>query len=193
MPRQAGQSGWAKPLRVDGSNARCQWSRTTKSPLIVRDLDLLTELDRRNAVEVHITITSVDPRLARRLEVQAPDPQARLRTVSRLAEAGISTRVNCMPVMPGINDGEEALVPLFERAKAAGATDVHAAALFLRPATRAVFFPWLEEEFPGLVGLYRRLFAHRDYLGEAAKDALLKTYRRLRLEPGLPRPLAGRA
>jgi DNA repair photolyase len=168
-------------------------SITTKSPLVLRDLDLLAELDRRHSVSIHVTLTTVDAALARRVERQAPDPGARLRTIERLAEAGLATVVNLMPVMPGINDGEEALVPLFERAKAAGATDVHAAPLFLRPATRAVFFPWLEEEFPGLVGLYRRLFAHRDYLGEAAKDALLKTYRRLKLEHGLPRPLPGRA
>jgi len=98
-----------------------------------------------------------------------------------------------MPVMPGINDGEAVLGPLFEKAKAAGAVDVCGAPLFLRGATRAVFFPWLEQEFPGLVALYRRLFERSDYLGSAAKDELLATYRRLKLEQGFPRPLAGRA
>ena len=168
-------------------------SITTKSPLVLRDLDLLAELDRRHSVSVHVTLTTVDAPLARRIERQAPDPGARLRTIERLAEAGIATVVNLMPVMPGINDGEETLGPLFEQAKAAGARDVHAAPLFLRPATRTVFFPWLEQEFPGLVSLYRRLFARSDYLGNAAKDELLATYRRLKLEQGFPRPLAGRA
>ena len=79
-------------------------SITTKSPLVVRDLELLTELDRRHAVEVHVTITTADAALARRIEVHAPDPAARLRTVERLAEAGLAVRINCMPVMPGIND-----------------------------------------------------------------------------------------
>ena len=168
-------------------------SITTKSPLVLRDLDLLGELDRRHAVSVHVTLTTVDAPLARRIELQAPDPGSRLRTIERLAEAGIATVVNLMPVMPGINDGEEILAPLFDRAKAAGAIDVHAAPLFLRPATRAVFFPWLETEFAGLVSLYRRLFAHSDYLGAAARDELLATYRRLKLETGFPRALAGRA
>jgi DNA repair photolyase len=163
----------------------------TKSPLITRDLDLLTELDRRHAFSVHVTLTTVDAGLARRVERQAPDPGARLRTIERLAEAGIDTTVNCMPVMPGINDSEAVLEPLFEKVKAAGARDVHSSALFLRPATRAVLFPFLEAEFPALVPLYRRLYARGDYLGEAAKDQLLRTFRRLRLQHGFPvaRPL----
>ncbi len=91
-----------------------------------------------------------------------------------------------MPVMPGINDGEETLAPLFERAKAAGARDVHAAPLFLRPATRAVFFPWLEEEFPGLVALYRRLFARRDYLGDGGEGRAARDLPPPQARAGLP-------
>lgn len=167
-------------------------SITTKSPLVVRDLDLLTELDRRHAVEVHVTITTVDAALARRVEVHAPDPGARLRTVSRLAEAGIAVRVNCMPVMPGINDDEEVLEPLVEAVKAAGAYDLGAQALFLKPTARIHFFAWLAREFPELQGLYRRLYATRDYLDDGARERLLSTYRRLKLAAGLPRSAPGR-
>ena len=95
--------------------------------------------------------------------------------------------VNCMPVMPGINDTESELGPLFEAAVEAGATDVHQNALFLRPATRAVFFPWLEKEFPHLVSSYRRLYERSDYLEGRAKEQLLSTFRRLRLQHGLPK------
>jgi len=166
---------------------------TTKSPIVLRDLDLLVELDRRHAVEVHVTITTVDSALARRVERHAPDPAARLRTVSTLVEAGIPVRVNCMPVMPGINDHEEVLEPLFEAARAAGAFEVTGVPLFLRGTTRGFFFDFLAREFPLLVPLYRRLFERRDYLGEAAKEQLLGTFRRLKLEYGFPRPLAARA
>ena len=165
---------------------------TTKSPLVLRDLDLLCELDRRNAVEVHVTVTTVDARLARRLEGHAPEPAARLRTVARLAEAGIATRVNCMPVMPGINDGEEVLAPLLAAAWEAGAGHVVAQPLFLRPTARRHFFAWLDREYSSLAPLYRRLYAGRDYLGEAARDRLLTTFRRLRLAVGFPRSVAGR-
>lgn len=168
-------------------------SITTKSPLVLDDLELLTELDRRHAVEVHVTLTTVDRRLARKLEPAAPDPEARLRTIRALAEAGIAVTVNCMPVMPGINDSPAELEPLFEAAVEAGATDVHQQALFLRPASRAVFFPWLEAEFPKLVPIYRRLYDRGDFLDGRAKEQLLATFRKLRLQHGLPRARAARA
>jgi DNA repair photolyase len=166
---------------------------TTKSPLVLRDLDLWTELDRRHAVEIHVTVTTLDPRLARRLEGHAPDPAARLRTVERLAEAGLATQVNCMPVMPGINDDEETLAPLFAAARAAGARQVTGQALFLKPMARRHFFDWLAREFPELASLYRKLYARSDYLDEAAQDRLLATFRRLKLESGFPRSVPGRA
>ena len=165
----------------------------TKSPLIVDDLELLAELDRRHSIEVHVTLTTVDRRLARTLEPAAPDPEARLRAIRALSEAGIAVSVNCMPVMPGINDREETLVPLFDAALEAGAVDIAHSALFLRPASRAVFFPWLEREYPHLLSLYRRLYAKGDYLDAGSKERLLATSRRMRLERGLPRQRTLRA
>jgi DNA repair photolyase len=180
-------------LRVFAETEGLNLSVTTKSPLILDDLELLTELDRRHSVEVRMTLTTVDRRLARKLEPAAPDPEARLRAIRELSDAGIAVTVNCMPVMPGINDGESTLEPLFDAAMEAGATDVHQQALFLRPASRAVFFPWLEAEFPELLSLYRRLYARGDYLEGKAKDQLLATFRKLRLQRGLPRQRALRA
>ena len=83
----------------------------TKSPLILRDLELLIELDRRHSVTVALSLTTLDPALARRIELRAPDPQARLRTLRRLTAAGICTKVFVMPLMPGINDHREELEP----------------------------------------------------------------------------------
>jgi DNA repair photolyase len=167
---------------------------TTKSPLVVRDLDLLVELDRRHAVEVHVTLTTVDAGLARRMEVGAPAPAARLRALAELAEAGLATRVNCMPLLPGINDGEDELGPLMAAARAAGALQVTANPLFLKGAiVRSHFFAWLGREFPRLVPLYRLLYRRRDYLDAAASERLLTTFRRLRLEHGFPRARPGRS
>ena len=174
---------------VEGLNL----SLTTKSPLILKDLDLLAELDRRHAIEIHMSITTLDRELARKLDPAAPDPQARLRAVERLAEAGIAVTVNCMPVMPGINDSEYELEPLFEAAAAAGAVDVHQQALSLKPASRAKFFPWLKAEFPHLLGMYQRLYARSDYLEGSAKDQLLANFRRLRVQYGFPHAQAARA
>ncbi len=174
---------------VEGLNL----SITTKSPLILKDLDLLAELDRRHAIEIHVSITTLDRELAKKLDPAAPDPQARLRAVERLAEAGIAVTVNCMPVMPGINDSEYELEPLFEAAAAAGAVDVHQQALSLKPASRAKFFPWLKAEFPHLLGMYQRLYAKCDYLEGSAKEQLLVNFRRLRVQYGFPRAQAARA
>ncbi len=175
-------------VRVEG----LEISITTKSPLILRDLDLLTALDRKHSITVHVSITTVDRALARRLEPYAPSPAARLRTVRRLADEGLATSIFCMPLLPDINDGEPILRPLFAAAWEAGAFDVVAHPLFLRPAARARFFPWLREEFPGLVPLYERLYHRRDYLRAADREELLATCRRLRLESGFPRARPGR-
>lgn len=165
---------------------------TTKSPLILRDLELLTQLDRRHSLSIHMTVTTTDPALARRIEQHAPDPRARLRAAKRLADEGIDVRINCMPLMPGINDDEDSLRALFAAAGAAGAADVSVNPLFLKPAARARFWPWLEEEFPHLMPMYRRLYGRRDYLTDDQKDEALKTFRWLRLETGFPRAKAGR-
>ena len=174
--------------RVEGLHL----SITTKSPLVLRDLDLLSELDARHSITVHCTITTIDPQLARQMEPYAPDPRARLRTVRRLAAAGIQTDVFCMPILPGLNDREEQLRPLLEAARDAGASDVHGGALYLKPAARARFIPWIEQEFPQLAARYRRLFGRRDYLGDAERRDLLATFRRLKLEVGFPNAIPGR-
>jgi len=165
---------------------------TTKSPLALRDLDLFGRLDERHAVEIHVTLTTLDAPLARRLEPLAPDPAARLRLIERLAEAGLAVRVNCMPLMPGINDDEESLTALFEASRRAGAIDVVAQPIFFKGSTRDHFFGWLESERPALAPLYRRLYARGDYLSADSKDRVLTTFRRLRLAHGFPQARVGR-
>jgi hypothetical protein len=94
--------------------------------------------------------------------------------------------------MPGINESEKVLRPLLEASRNAGAHDIAASALFLKPAARARFMPWLAEEFPRLVPRYRKLYGRRDYLTDGERDRLLATFRRLRLEHGFPRAGVGR-
>src|SRR5690348_15545469 len=81
----------------------------TKSDLIVRDIDLLTEIARANVLGLYITITTLDTQLARLLEPRAPRPELRLEAVRKLADAGLVVGVNPNPVMPGITDGERSL------------------------------------------------------------------------------------
>jgi len=166
---------------------------TTKSPLVLRDLDLLAELDRRHHVEVSFSFTTLDPRLARSLEPHAPAPRARLAAVERLAAAGLAVNFFCQPLLPGIHEEEGALRPLFEAARESGARDVVASPLFLSSPARERFFSWLGEERPDLLPRYQRLYGRRSRLDAATAERLLAPFRRLRLAHGFPRPIPGRA
>lgn len=164
----------------------------TRSPLVLRDLDLLTELDRRHAVTVQVAMTTLDAGLARRLEPRAPAPAERLEAVAALAREGIATRVAVAPLLPGIHDGERTLRPLLAAAREAGAFDVVATPLTLAPATRSRFLPWLGQEFPRLAPLYRRLYGRRSRLRQVDRNRLVAPFRRLRLQAGFPCPRPGR-
>ncbi len=166
-------------------------SVTTRSPLVLRDLDLLAELDQRHTVTVEVTLTCVDPELARRLEPGSPEPEERLRALAGLAARGLETRLLAAPLMPGITDGEATLRPLLEAARRRGAWDVEAAPLVLRGAVRARFRSWLAAEFPSLADRYRKLY-RRAALGRRDREAVMSTFRRLRLQTGFPRPRPGR-
>src|SRR5207248_2551804 len=85
------------------------FSITTKSVLILRDLDLLRVIAAKHRFGVHMTVTTLDARLARLLEPKAPPPSKRLRAVRALAAARIHVGVNAMPILPGLTDDSRAL------------------------------------------------------------------------------------
>jgi DNA repair photolyase len=157
----------------------------TKSDLIVRDIDLLKQIARANVLSVHITITTLNPDLARLLEPRAPRPDLRLDAVRKLSEAGIMVGVNPNPIMPGSTDGERSLDRLAKAVKDAGAVAFGGGPLFLMPSAQKVFFPFLEKEFPQLVERYRELYAKSAYLGKDYKDELAAKVRRIRDRYGL--------
>ncbi len=161
------------------------FSITTKSVLILRDLELLKTISKRHRFSVHLTITTTDRRLARLLEPKAPPPAKRLEAVKQLSEAGIDVCVNAMPILPGITDDPEALDDLFRKAAAAGARTLHGNVLFLMPTAMSHFMPFLEAEFPHLVARYRRLYAHSAYLKGEYKERIGKLVAELRAKYGL--------
>ena len=110
-----------KMLEVFAQVAGLRLGITTKSDLIVRDLELLKEVSRRHYLTVSVTVTTVDRELARVLEPMAPRPDLRLAAVRALADAGLKVVVGCAPVMPLINDSERSLDALAREAAAAGA------------------------------------------------------------------------
>jgi DNA repair photolyase len=136
----------------------------TKSNLVTRDTELLRRAGERNRIIVNMTVTTVDTELARKLEPRAPRPDLRLEAVRQLNLAGVDAGVICAPVLPEITDRPRDLEALVKAASEAGSKFIFANPLFLKPCSAAVFLPFLEENFPALVELYRTRYADRAFL-----------------------------
>ena len=160
-------------------------SITTKSTLILRDLDLLTALARKSRFSIHMTVTTLDERLARLLEPKAPPPAKRLEAVRSLARAGIYVGVNLMPIIPGITDSPKEMERVAARAAAAGARFLAGRLLFLMPSAMRQFMPFLEREFPALAAKYRRAYSRSAYLSGEYKQRIETRVAQLRRRYGL--------
>ena len=136
----------------------------TKSNLVTRDVEILRRVGEHNQISVNMTVTTVDADLARKLEPRAPRPDLRLEAVRQLNLAGVDAGVICAPVLPEITDRPRDLEALVKAASEAGAKWIFANPLFLKPCSAAVFLPFLEENFPALVELYRTRYADRAFL-----------------------------
>ncbi len=157
----------------------------TKSDLIRRDIDLFTEISRRNHLSIQVTVTSLDMQLARILEPRAPRPDLRMDAVKTLADAGLKVGISASPVLPGINDSEESLSAIARAAAEAGAQHMFANVLFLKPCSREVFFPFLKEHFPHLSARYLNLYVDRAYLRGEYPDLIRSRVNRIRSCYGL--------
>jgi DNA repair photolyase len=118
----------------------------TKNYLVTRDVDILCTLAAHDAVEVHLSINSLNSELARRLEPRASSPSQRLAAVEKLAQAGIPVGVLVAPVIPGLNDHE--IPAVLSAAKAAGAGWAGTEILRLPLTVAPIFQKWLEQNFP---------------------------------------------
>ena len=157
----------------------------TKSDLILRDLELLQEVARRNIFHVVVTITTLSEKLARLMEPRAPRPDLRLKAVEGISKAGLNVGVNPNPIMPMITDSEPHLAALAKAAKDAGAQYFGGGPLFLMPCAQKVFFPFLDEHFPALAPHYRAQYEKSAYLGKGYKEMLRARVRKVRDRYGL--------
>ncbi|MCX7826324.1 MAG: PA0069 family radical SAM protein [Verrucomicrobiae bacterium] len=121
-------------------------SIVTKDRLITRDLDLLSELARHDAVSVHVSMTTLDEALTRVLEPRTSPPGARLETIAALAKARVPVGVLVAPVIPGLNDHEPPSI--LQSAAQAGATFAAYQMLRLPHGVGPLFERWLDEHFP---------------------------------------------
>ncbi|GAO38345.1 hypothetical protein SCH01S_14_00090 [Sphingomonas changbaiensis NBRC 104936] len=121
-------------------------SITTKSDRVVRDIDLLAPMAAKGLTGVALSITSLDPKIARTLEPRAPHPEKRLAALRKLAEAGIPAFVSLAPVVPAITDHE--MEHILERAAGAGARAAFFLPVRLPYEVAPLFRAWLDEHFP---------------------------------------------
>jgi DNA repair photolyase len=118
----------------------------SKSALIQRDLDILSDMAKERLAIVTISVTTLDRRLARVMEPRASTPERRLETITALAAAGVPTGVLSAPMIPALNDSE--MEHILERARAGGATSAGYTLLRLPLELKALFREWLESHFP---------------------------------------------
>jgi DNA repair photolyase len=130
----------------------------TKSPLLLRDLDLLVELAETAGFTANLSIGTLDEEVWRRSEPGTPHPRARMAAVKRLVAAGVPCGILMAPILPGISDAPEQLRAVVRAAADAGASHLTPITLHLRRGVKEDFMPWLEREYPELVGDYRRMY-----------------------------------
>lgn len=118
----------------------------TKSALVLRDLDILAPMAADGLVKVAISVTTLDPKLARIMEPRAATPARRLETIEKLTAAGVPTAVMTAPIIPAINDDE--IETILTRAHAAGAREAGYILLRLPHELRQLFGEWLTAHFP---------------------------------------------
>jgi DNA repair photolyase len=172
-------------LEVLAEHPGLRVSIITKSPLITRDIDLLSRINRLSDLSIHISLITLDRELARRLEPRSPTPESRVRALARLREAGLDAGINCMPVLPGITDNPSDLEALVKRVSEAGATYVGACAVRLQSAAKKRYLPFIEQEFPHLAERYHNTYGNSSYAGEKYREGLARFFEKLCAKYGL--------
>jgi DNA repair photolyase len=147
----------------------------TKSNLVLKDLDVLQEVNQVQAL-VTFTLTTVDDELARKVEPGAPLPSARLHAVETLAQAGIVVGVNLMPVLPFLEDSFENITAIVAASAQRGARFILPwFGVTLRDRQREYYYMQLDKLFPGLRKQYERSYGN-SYFCMAHKAKQLKQH-----------------
>lgn len=163
-------------------------SLITRSPLVVRDIDVLSRLAMKAGVSVTVSIATMDAGLARQIEPTVAPPEKRLFAVRKLADAGLKVNVALAPVLPQITDTAENISAVVRAARDAGAASIWHNALHLHEITREAFFSYLRANRPDLVAhyasLYRGKYAPREVhaaIDERVHEAMQRAPRRAKV------------
>jgi DNA repair photolyase len=161
------------------------FSLITRSPMIVRDLDVLVEAASRAEIGVVFSVPTLDDEVWRRTEPGTPPPRRRLEALGRLVEAGVKAGVGMAPILPGISDSPAQLEEVVRAAREAGATSIWANVLHLKPGTREHFLRSLASDWPEELDRYERLYASGAYLPKAEVEPVRTLVAELRKRHGI--------
>src|SRR3954465_2595242 len=156
-------------LRDSGTSC----SVLTKSPLLLRDIDLLRSfVDAGVDVSAAFSVPTLEEKAWRASEPHTPHPRKRLEAVGELNRAGIPTGILIAPLMPGINDDPRQVEKILDIAGEMGAVSMGGIALHLRGEVRGVFMDWLRSYRPDLVSRYEQLYARGAYAPPQVREHL---------------------
>jgi DNA repair photolyase len=137
----------------------------TKSILVLRDLDILSEMAAKGLAKVALSVTTLDPKLARAMEPRASTPVKRLEAIRELSRAGVPTAIMTAPIVPAINDSE--IERLLDAGAANGAVEAGFVMLKMPFEIKDLFREWLREHFPDkekhVISLIRDIHGGKDY------------------------------
>lgn len=157
---------------------------STKSALVLRDFDLIDELSRLTYVNVAASVITVDESLRQTLEPGAAPAKARLAMLKEFRKTNASTGLHCMPIIPHLTDGADALDALFSAAAHSGVHYLLPGTLYLRGQTRPAFFAYIQQIFPHLYEPLQALYKTGG-APPAYKEGLYQTVNALREKYGL--------
>jgi len=165
--------------------SRTPFGLITRGPMVVRDVDVLTDAALRAKVGVTFSIPTIDHEIWRRTEPGTAPPSQRLRAIRTLIDAGIDASVGMAPILPGISDDPAAMAAVVRAARDAGATSIWANVLYLRPGTREHFLENLARDWPELLPRYEALYAGRSYVRDEVVKGVRRRVRDLANEHGI--------
>ena len=155
----------------------------TKSPLLLRDLELMKQIAAVTDINANLSIPTLDEKPWRASEPHTPHPRKRIEAVAELNRAGIPTGVLIAPLMPGVNDGPRQVEAILQACADAGATSIGGIALHLRGEVRQVFMDWLRSYRPDLVERYEALYARGAYVSREESDRIQRLLRAAKRDP----------
>ena len=159
------------------ADARNPFSILTKSTLILRDLDVLSEAAERTVVQTNFSVGTVDDEVWKLSEPGTPHPRRRLEALVKLREAGIPTGVLAAPILPGISDSPAQLAALARALVDAGVESATPIVLHLRPGVKQEYLGWLATVRPDLLDRYNEIYGRRSYAPKVIQAEITSRFR----------------